>query len=245
MREIIFDTETTGLSAKDGDRIIEIGAIELVNKFPTGKTFHHYLNPEDRDIHPDAQRIHGISKDQLVDKPTFGDLFSQYEAFFGEGTLVAHNASFDIGFLNAELARIGQPSIDPRRVVDTLAVAKRLFPGAKLSLDALCNRFGISNEHRTLHGALLDTELLADVYLELTGGRQVSFGLDDRDKSGARGTAQGTTRNAPQRQRPKPLANRITAAEMAAHKKFVQTLGEDAIWHKWVKPSTSTDDATG
>ncbi|MEM1038160.1 MAG: DNA polymerase III subunit epsilon [Pseudomonadota bacterium] len=233
MREIIFDTETTGLKAAEGDRIIEIGAIEMVNRFPTGRTFHHYLNPQDRDIHPDAERIHGISKAQLVDKPIFADLYDEFHAFFGEGNLVAHNANFDIGFLNAELERINRPVIDNRRVVDTLAIAKRLFPGARLSLDALCSRFGISNEHRTLHGALLDTELLADVYLELTGGRQVSFGLDVKEET-SNGRARVENEAArPQKQRSKPLPNLLSEAEKQAHSDFVETLGEDAIWRKW------------
>ncbi|MEO0547634.1 MAG: DNA polymerase III subunit epsilon [Pseudomonadota bacterium] len=233
MREIIFDTETTGLKAADGDRIIEIGAIEMVNRFPTGRTFHHYLNPQDRDIHPDAERIHGIGKAQLVDKPIFAELYDEFEAFFGEGNLVAHNANFDIGFLNAELKRINKPAIDSRRVVDTLAIAKRLFPGARLTLDALCSRFGISNEHRTLHGALLDTELLADVYLELTGGRQVSFGLDVKEETSSAQDRGGKPPTHPQRQRPAPLPSLLSDAEQKAHTDFIQTLGEGAIWQKW------------
>jgi len=234
MREIIFDTETTGLHAHEGDRIIEIGAIEMINRFPTGRTFHHYLNPQERDIHPDAERIHGISKTQLLDKPTFEDLYDEFEGFFGEGNLVAHNANFDIGFLNAELSRIKKPAIDSRRVIDTLAVAKRLFPGARLSLDALCGRFGISNDHRTLHGALLDSELLADVYLELTGGRQVSFGLEVARDAGDRGSNQNGRAAEPQRKRPQPLPSLLTEVEREAHAEFLGGLGDDPIWNKWM-----------
>jgi len=167
IREIIFDTETTGLSAKDGDRVIEIGAIELINRFPTGNIFHVFINPEGKEVHPDALEVHGISNAFLADKPNFADTIGDFDAFFGEGNLVAHNASFDMGFLNAELRRIDRPAIDPNRVVDTLTLARRKFPGQRNSLDALCSRFGIDNSRREKHGALLDSELLAEVYLEL------------------------------------------------------------------------------
>ena len=173
MREIIFDTETTGLSPENGDRIIEIGAIELVNRFPTGNTFHEYLHPGDQEIHPDAERIHGISMAQLEGKPSFADILPKFLAFFETGTLIAHNAKFDVGFFDAELRRVNQAPIDVTRVVDTLAIAKRKFPGARNSLDALCDRFGISRASRTLHGALLDSELLADVY-ELMDARSTA-----------------------------------------------------------------------
>ena len=144
-REIIFDTETTGLSARDGDRVIEIGAIEMINRVPTGKTFHEFLDPGDRQVHPDAEAIHGISNEQLVGKPTFADLLDKFLDFFGHGTLIAHNATFDVGFLDAELKRVGKPPIDPSRVIDTLQIARKKFPAGPNSLDALCNRFGISN----------------------------------------------------------------------------------------------------
>lgn len=233
MREIIFDTETTGLSADDGDRIIEIGAIELVNRFPTGNTFHEYIHPGDRDIHPDAERIHGISLEQLKDKPKFEQILPKFLEFFADGTLIAHNAKFDVGFFDAELKRVNQPPIDITRVVDTLAIAKRKFPGARNSLDALCDRFGISRASRTMHGALLDSELLADVYIELTGGRQVGMSLEVVAEP-APGTETGDpSALAARRQRPTPLASRVTAEEKARHDAFVEKIGEDAIWNKW------------
>lgn len=234
MREIIFDTETTGLSPKDGDRVIEIGAIEMVDRFPTGRTFHHYLHPGEQPIHPDAQAIHGISIDDLKGKPGFADVLDEFEDFFGEGKLVAHNATFDIGFFDAELKRVGRKPINGERVVDTLVMAKRKFPGQRNSLDALCQRFGISNAHRTLHGALLDSELLLDVYLELTGGRQGGLGLDVRDDNGRMsGTADSSGSAVAARQRPVPLPLRLTQEERQAHEAFLEKIGENAIWHRW------------
>ncbi len=184
LREIIFDTETTGLSPAEGDRIIEIGAVELIDRIPTGKHFHHYLHPGDRAIHPDAQRVHGISIDDLKDKPSFADIADDFMEFFGEGTLIAHNANFDMGFVNSELAKIDRPALAADRVTDTLFLARRAYPGAKNSLDALCQRFRISNAHRVLHGALLDAELLQEVYIELTGGQQVGMGFAAPTKAG-------------------------------------------------------------
>lgn len=232
MREIIFDTETTGLSPENGDRIIEIGAIELVNRFPTGNTFHEYLHPGDQEIHPDAQRIHGISREQLKDKPSFGDILPKFQEFFGDGTLIAHNARFDVGFFDSELARVGQPPVDGTRVVDTLAIAKRKFPGARNSLDALCDRFGISRATRTLHGALLDSELLADVYIELTGGRQVGMSLEiaSGDTSSADDEAVATS---PLRKRDRPLDSRLSAQETIAHNTMIENMGDGAIWNRW------------
>lgn len=233
MREIIFDTETTGLSPADGDRIIEIGAIELINRFPTGKTFHEYLHPGDREIHPDAQKVHGITAEQLKDKPSFENILPQFLEFFGEGTLIAHNAKFDVGFFDAELKRVNQPSIDGTRVVDTLAIAKRKFPGARNSLDALCDRFGISRASRTLHGALLDSELLADVYIELTGGRQVGMSLEVEPEPVSQQVTLENEQSHQTRQRPRQLASRLTAEEKAAHTAMIEAIGEDAIWSKW------------
>jgi DNA polymerase-3 subunit epsilon len=169
MREIIFDTETTGLDSRD-DRIIELGGVELVNRFPTGRTFHFFINPQGRQIHAEAQAVHGISAADLADKPVFGAVADEFIALIEGAKLVAHNANFDIGFINAEFARIGHPPIGPERVVDTLALAKRKHPMGPNSLDALCRRYGIDNSHRTMHGALLDSELLAEVYIELIGG---------------------------------------------------------------------------
>ena len=232
MREIIFDTETTGLKANDGDRVIEIGAVELINRFPTGKTYHQYLNPQGREVHPEAQAVHGISNDDLKDKPTFERVLGEFLEFFGEGALVAHNASFDMGFINAEMSRLKQPLFDPARVVDTLMIARRKHPAGPNSLDALCSRYGISNAHRTLHGALLDAELLAEVYLELTGGRQAGLGLEGDDQSTTSASGQTIARG-PQKQRPNPLPPRLTEEEQTAHKAFVEGLGSDAIWNRW------------
>lgn len=177
MREIVFDTETTGLNPRQGHRVIEIGAIELVNRMPTGKTFHQYVNPE-RDVPEEAVRIHGLTLDVLQDKPLFTEIAEDFLAFIGEeADLVAHNAEFDMAFVNWELENIGRDPIPMSRVVDTLQIARSKFPGAQASLDALCKRFGIDNSRRTLHGALLDSEILADVYLELTGGRQTGLEL--------------------------------------------------------------------
>ena len=234
MREIIFDTETTGLSPEDGDRIIEIGAIELVNRFPTGNTFHEYIHPGDREIHPDAERIHGISLEQLKDKPRFEDVLPKFLEFFASGTLIAHNAKFDVGFFDAELARLKQAPIDQTRVVDTLAIAKRKFPGARNSLDALCDRFGISRASRTLHGALLDSELLADVYIELTGGRQVGMSLEIAADVALDAQNQNDDMNQQSRQRPKPLPSRLTQEEIEAHDAMIEKLGEKAIWGRFL-----------
>ena len=177
MRHIVLDTETTGLSAKDGHRIIEIGAVEMVNLSLTGRHLHLYIHPE-RDIDAGAQEIHGLSAEFLADKPVFADILGEFLAFIGDDLLVIHNAPFDIGFLNAELGRCGQPPLSMDRVVDTLPLAREKFPGAQASLDALCRRFNVDNTHRDLHGALIDADLLAEVYVELQGGRQPGLQLD-------------------------------------------------------------------
>ena len=234
MREVVFDTETTGLSHADGDRVIEIGAVELRSGFPTGRTFHVYVSPEGREIHPDAQAVHGISAEDVADQPTFREHFEAFQAFFGEGRRIAHNAPFDIGFLDAELARLNEPAIDPDRVVDTLAIARRRFPGARNTLDGLCARFGIDASKRDLHGALIDTELLAEVYLELTGGRQAGLGFGDepsREDTVARSSGRKQV-HPPQRQRPVPLPPRLTDVERAAHRAFVDEMGPDTMWHR-------------
>lgn len=231
LREIIFDTETTGLNARDGDRVIEIGAIEMINRFPTGKVFHEYLNPEGREVHPDALKVHGISNDQLLDKPTFRDILDEFHAFFGAGKLVAHNATFDMGFLNEELARLGMPPLPQSRMVDTLQLARRKHPGAQNSLDALCARYGIDNSHREKHGALLDSEILADVYIELLGGRQTSLSLEQVDDSGANIelNAEGIEMAA---KRPTPLPPRLTEADLERHSQFIESIGDHALWKK-------------
>jgi len=231
MREIIFDTETTGLKAEGGDRIIEIGAIELVNRFPTGNTFHQYINADGKDIHPDAERIHGISADFLADKPVFADIAEDFVKFFTDAKLIAHNAKFDMGFVNAELKRLSMNPFPWTTVIDTLQLARHKHPMGPNSLDALCKRYNIDNSHRTKHGALLDAELLADVYIELLGGKQASLLLDaNAEKSGESTRTNGKTQKATPR--PKALPSRLNDEILAEHKAFIETMGEDAIWNK-------------
>ncbi len=228
MREIIFDTETTGLDARE-DRIIELGCIELVNRFPTGRTFHHYIDPQGRQIHADAQAVHGIGAADLVGKPKFGDLAEEFLEFIDGAKLVAHNAGFDMGFINAEFARLGHPAVGSERVVDTLALARRKHPMGPNSLDALCRRYGIDNSHRSKHGALLDSELLAEVYIELIGGKQAALILDSIALPVAGdGVAEATA--VALSVRPSPLPPRLTDAELAAHARLVESLGEKALW---------------
>lgn len=232
MREIILDTETTGLDHASGDRIVEIGGVELFNRFPTNRSFHVYINPE-RPMSPEAEGVHGLSDVFLADKPRFADHVESFLEFVGDATLVIHNASFDIGFLNAELARTGHPPLRFDRVVDTLALARRKHPGAPNSLDALCARYGIDNSNRVKHGALLDAELLAEVYIELTEGRQ--SGLDFEIERVADGSlSDAVLRPAPQR--PAPLAALVSAEERAGHAAFIITLGEKAIWREYLEP---------
>jgi DNA polymerase-3 subunit epsilon len=233
MREIIFDTETTGLDNRE-DRIIEFGGIEMVNKFPTGRTFHQYINAQGRAVHPEALAVHGISDAELADKPTFDKIASALLEFLDGAILIAHNANFDIGFLNAEFARIGMPPIDPALVVDTLALAKRKHPMGPNSLDALCRRYGIDNSHRTRHGALLDSELLAEVYIELMGGKQAALVLETQVEITV--SANESESVTVIRQRERPLAPRLDDAEIAAHRALVSTLGATAIW-KEVEPA--------
>ncbi len=230
MREIIFDTETTGLD-KNADRIIEIGAVELINRFSTGRRFHVFINPDGKMIHPDAEKVHGISMTQLADKPVFADIADAFLDFIDGAKLVAHNASFDTDFVNAEFARLELPPIDPSVVIDTLQLARRKHPMGPNSLDGLCKRYNIDNSHRTLHGALLDAELLAEVYLELTGGRQAAMGFGapetTSDKSGTyNDVAFGI------RVRPNPLPPRLSETEIIAHAAMVKKLGANALWLK-------------
>jgi DNA polymerase III subunit epsilon len=226
MREIVFDTETTGLDPATGDRIVEIGAIELINHVPSGRTFHVYLNPE-RPMSPEAFAIHGLGDDFLRDKPVFRDKAQDFVTFIGDAKLIAHNAMFDMKFINAELQAVGFPTISVSRAIDTAAMARSRFPGAPASLDALCRRFGIDNSGRTLHGALLDSTLLAEVYLELIGGRQPGLTL-----ATAAATARNVDSGGPARRRPTPLPARLTEGEKAAHAAFVEKLGPDAVWKR-------------
>ncbi|AYG57397.1 DNA polymerase III subunit epsilon [Rhizobium jaguaris] len=234
MREIIFDTETTGLDNR-ADRVIEIGGIELFNHFPTGKTIHLYINPGDRKVHPDALAVHGITDEFLKDKPSFADVIDQILDFFGEAKWIAHNATFDMGFVNAEFARLGRPPILPDTVIDTLAMARRKHPMGPNSLDALCRRYGIDNSHRTKHGALLDSELLAEVYIEMIGGRQTALGLGNISGSSARSRQIDDVEEmvADILVRPKPLASRLSEAELENHAALIAKLGEKGIWSKY------------
>ncbi|MFG6559098.1 DNA polymerase III subunit epsilon [Sulfitobacter sp. 1A15299] len=225
MREIVLDTETTGFDPESGDRIVEIGAVELMNHMATGETYHQYINPE-RSMPEEAFQVHGLGDDFLRDKPKFAQIGRAFLDFIGDSKLIIHNAAFDIKFLNAELRWMGLPQIPWEQALDTLEIARKRFPGSPASLDALCRRFGIDNTSRTLHGALLDSEILAEVYLELIGGRQPDFALSSAPE---RKTGEPDTRWMP-KPRPTPLPSRLTEAEAAAHAEFVGKLGDDALW---------------
>ncbi len=227
MREIVLDTETTGLDPNSGDRIVEIGAVELINHMPTGRTYHQYINPE-RAMPQEAFEVHGLSDEFLADKPVFKAIAQEFVDFVGDTRLVIHNAAFDMKFLNAELQWAGFAPLPWEQALDTLAIARKKFPGAQVSLDSLCRRFGVDNSNRTLHGALLDSEILAEVYLELIGGRQPGLVLRETQ---ARGGKTETQDWRPQ-PRAKKLPPRLTPEEEAAHAAFVEALGEDALWRK-------------
>lgn len=225
MREVVLDTETTGLDPAEGHRIVEIGALELMNHVATGRVFHVYINPE-RPMPPEAEAIHGLTDAFLADKPRFADIVGAFAAFIADAPLVIHNAAFDLRFLNAEFERLGLPALPQARAIDTVAIARQRFPGSPANLDALCRRFGVDNSGREKHGALLDTELLAEVYLELRGGRQPDFGLAAVRVETSRGPRDGY---APP-PRPRPLAPRLTAAEAEAHAAFVAGLSGGGRW---------------
>ena len=224
MREIVLDTETTGLDPADGHRVIEIGCVELIDQRPTGRSFQRYLNPE-RDMPPDAQRIHGISTEFLLDKPRFAEIVGEFLEFIGDAPLVIHNASFDLKFLNSELHRLSHKPLHGARAIDTIDIAKSKFPGSRYSLDELCKRFNIDLSGRSLHGALLDAELTAQVYLELVAGaRQKRLELSPVD-------TMLVAEVRVMRARPVPLASLVNAAEEAAHAAFVaKELGQDSVW---------------
>lgn len=232
MRDIVLDTETTGFDPTTGDRLVEIGAIELMNLLPTGRTYHVYVDPE-RPMPAEAFAVHGLGDDFLRGKPKFADIAQGFLDFIADdGQLVIHNAAFDMKFLNAELARAKFPTLPFSRATDTLDLARRKFPGAQNTLDALCRRFGVDNSNRTLHGALLDSELLAEVYLALMGGRQPDLILesspaDQQDSGSVEIGHPASTRRAP---RPRPLAPRLTPQEARAHQEFIGKLGKDALW---------------
>jgi DNA polymerase-3 subunit epsilon len=234
MREIVLDTETTGLDPLQGHRLVELGCIELLNRIPTGATFHSYLNPE-REVPAEAFAIHGLATEFLRDKPRFLDIVDEFLAFIGDAPLVIHNAAFDHGFLLAELKRVERPAIARERLVDTLLLARRKHPAGPNRLDDLCARYGIDNSRRTKHGALLDAEILAEVYLELIGARQAQLGLAERSERRSEGRPGAVTR----RERPAPLAARLSGSEREAHRKFVATLGENAVWQDYLADKAS------
>ncbi len=235
-REIIFDTETTGLDPKTGDRMVEIGCIEMVGRVETGRTFHAYFNP-DRDMPPEAERVHGLSAAFLATKPRFAQSADELLEFLGDAPLVAHNAGFDFGFLNNELELAGRTPISLERMVDTVAIARKKHPGAKLSLDALCTRYGIDRSHRVKHGALLDAELLAQVYVELTGGRQIGLGLGLglADAAAHVPASAELTPNAPwhrprtDKPRREPRLHVASPEELERHRAFIADI-KGAIW---------------
>jgi DNA polymerase-3 subunit epsilon len=228
MREIVFDTETTGLDPLQGHRLVEIGCVELLNRIPTGNTYHRYLNPE-RDMPAEAFAVHGLSVEFLKDHPLFAAVVDEFLDFIGDAPLVAHNGFFDLGFINAELGRVQKQVLGRERIVDTLLLARRKHPGGQNKLDDLCARYKIDNSRRTKHGALLDAELLAEVYIELTGARQALLGLSNVAVSAANGGRQVKLRP-----RPEPLQSRVTDVDRDAHRAFVATLGENAIWQKYL-----------
>lgn len=229
MREIVLDTETTGLSHKEGDRIVEIGCVELMNRFPTGEVWHKYVNPQ-RSMPKPAFDVHGLSEEFLSDKPLFADLADDFMSFISGAKLIIHNASFDIGFLNFELEKANRSPISWIHVIDTLQMARQKYPGAANNLDALCRRFNIDNSSREKHGALLDSELLAEVYLELIGGHQGGFDLG----GGTRSEAEGGQQVVRVKPRATALPSLLTNEEQEAHKAFVKTLGDDPMWNKFL-----------
>ncbi|MGA2043870.1 MAG: DNA polymerase III subunit epsilon [Roseiarcus sp.] len=231
MREIILDTETTGLNPAEGHRLVEIGCLEVVDQMPTGAVYHVLINPQ-RDVPDDAFRVHGHSTASLADKAVFATVAPEFLSFIGDDRLVIHNAEFDMKFINSELTRAGHPAITASRVLDTLALARRKFPGSAASLDALCDRYRIDRSRRIKHGALLDAEILAEVYIELLGGRQRSLAFASAERVARTQVAPGIAT----RSRPAPLASLLTEAERAAHADHVASLGEGAVWRRYGAP---------
>lgn len=242
MREIVLDTETTGTEALKGDRIVEIGCVELVNYVPTGRSFHTYLNPE-RAMSEGAFRVHGLSDAFLADKPRFAEKADEFAAFIDGARLIIHNAAFDVGFINMENGRIGRPALESSLIVDTLTMARRKHPGASNSLDALCSRYGIDNSKRTRHGALLDAEILAEVYIELIGGKQADLGLAmlpvqpvaTEDEAIAAVTAP----------RPRRLPPRLSPEDLAEHARFAAKLADGGLWKNYPSLLPSAGEADG
>ncbi|MBL6932241.1 MAG: DNA polymerase III subunit epsilon [Rhodospirillales bacterium] len=237
MREIVLDTETTGLNPLGGDRIVEIGCVELVNHLATGETYHQYINPE-RDMPSEAFAVHGLSEEFLSQQPKFSEIADGFLGFIGDATLIIHNAQFDMGFINAELARMDRPSVPMARSVDTVKMARKKFPGAQASLDALCRRFQIENSNRELHGALLDSELLAEVYLELIGGRQPDLELAENARPG---DAQTSLEEIPSPQDSREArAHAPSDEELAAHEAFIDRL-KNPIWRATAQTAQKAD----
>jgi DNA polymerase-3 subunit epsilon len=232
MREIVFDTETTGLDPAKGDRVVEIGAIEILNLIPTGRVFHVYIDPE-RDMPEEAFRVHGLSREFLAQHKKFAAIAQEFVDFIEDSPLVAHNAEFDVRFINSEFATLSLPPLAPARIVDTLAMARRLHPGSPASLDALCQRYGVDTSRRDKHGALLDAGLLAEVYAELRGGRQAALSLSA--VSVARRAETGNLLKA----RPTPLASRLTEEEESAHRAFISALSKAPLWEKYTPQEKS------
>ncbi len=230
MREIVLDTETTGLDPYQGHRIVEIGCVELINRIPTGATYHAYINPE-RDMPSEAEAVHGLTLQFLSDKPRFAEVVEDLVTFLGDAKLVIHNAGFDLAFLNAELERCKKAALLRERAIDTLTLARRRHPGGPNKLDDLCVRYGIDNSKRTKHGALLDAELLAEIYADLAGGRQARLGLVKDAVAVAASAAVAA------RARPTPLAPLLTDIERDSHRAFVAKLGNDALWRKYIAPA--------
>ena len=222
MREIILDTETTGLDPKMGHRLVEIGAVELINHTPTGVNYQTYINPE-RDVDPGAQEIHGLTNEFLKQHPAFGDISTEFINFLSDSTLIIHNAPFDLAFINMELSRLGVAPISSERVIDTLVLARKKFPGAQANLDALCRRFAIENRHRELHGALVDAALLADVYIELIGGKEPTLGLSAKKSKAVTEDTARVYQN--------PRSFPVSEEELELHRAFVETL-KNPIWDK-------------
>jgi len=237
MREIVLDTETTGLDPKGGDRLIEIGCVELLNRIPTGREYHCYINPE-REVPSEAEAVHGLSTGFLADKPLFAQVADAFLEFISEDGLVIHNAVFDVGFLNAELARLTRPQITMERVTCTLQLARRRHPAGPNSLDALCKRYGIDNSQRVKHGALMDSLLLAEVYVELLGERQAALGLA-MEGAASIGGENGAFSRRRAAQRPAPLSPRLSAEAEAAHLVFIETLGPGALWRRYLAADTT------
>ncbi|WP_412058773.1 DNA polymerase III subunit epsilon [Bartonella sp. DGB2] len=232
MREIIFDTETTGLD-KNQDRVVEIGCVEMVDRYVTGRNFHVYINPQGVIIPPEVVAIHGLTNERLANEPKFEQIVDDFLTFIGESPMIAHNANFDLGFLNAELARLEKPPILVDRIIDTLAMARRKYPMGPNTLDALCKRFGIDNSHRQLHGALLDAEILADVYIELIGGKQASLNFVSASQKNV-----NLNRIQPLAQalvRPNPLPARLSAEDYAAHEALIAKIGDKALWKQFLE----------